>query len=78
MMDQNLGDRAMLSARETTLRAEQDAFLSRQKSARLKRRLLPLAGVVGLIALWALLVYVLKVPPFVAPSPQHRDRQRYR
>ncbi|HUN10836.1 MAG TPA: ABC transporter permease, partial [Rhabdaerophilum sp.] len=30
---------------------------------------LPVAGVVGLIALWAALVYVFKVPPFVAPSP---------
>ena len=59
-----------LPAREAAIQAEHDAFVARQKRARLKRRLLPLAGVVGLIALWALLVYVLKVPPFVAPSPQ--------
>jgi len=52
------------------MRAEQDAFLASLRSARLRRRLLPLAGIVCLVALWALLVYVLKVPPFVAPSPQ--------
>ena len=60
----------MSSTREASIRAEQDAFLASLKSARLRRRLLPLAGVVCLVALWALLVYVLKVPPFVAPSPQ--------
>jgi len=58
------------SSREASIRAEQDAFLAGLKRARLRRRLLPLAGVVCLVALWALLVYVLKVPPFVAPSPQ--------
>ena len=58
------------STREASIRAEQDAFLASLRRARLRRRLLPLAGVVCLVALWALLVYVLKVPPFVAPSPQ--------
>jgi NitT/TauT family transport system permease protein len=33
------------------------------------RRILPVAGIVGFIGFWAALVYVLKVPPFVAPSP---------
>ncbi len=63
-------DLALSPAREAAIKAEQDAFLAHQRSVRLKRRLLPLAGVIGLIALWALLVYGLKVPPFVAPSPQ--------
>lgn len=63
-------DMVMSPAREAAIKAEQDAFLAHQRAIRLKRRLLPLAGVVGLIALWALLVYGLKVPPFVAPSPQ--------
>jgi NitT/TauT family transport system permease protein len=35
-----------------------------------RRRLLPLAGILCVIVVWAALVYVLKVPPFVAPSPQ--------
>jgi NitT/TauT family transport system permease protein len=61
---------ALSSAREAKIRAEHDAFLASLRSARLRSRLLPLAGLVCLIALWALLVYVLKVPPFVAPSPQ--------
>jgi NitT/TauT family transport system permease protein len=63
-------DLALSPARAAAIKAEQDAFLAHQRSVRLKRRLLPLAGVIGLIALWALLVYGLKVPPFVAPSPQ--------
>src|SRR5262249_15080686 len=33
------------------------------------RRALPAAGIAGFIGFWAALVYVLKVPPFVAPSP---------
>ena len=70
MTDPAMSAAVLSPARAAAIRAEQEAFLARQKSARLKRRLLPLAGVVGLIALWALLVYVLKVPPFVAPSPQ--------
>ncbi len=35
-----------------------------------RRRVLPLAGIAALLIIWALLVYVLDVPPFVAPSPQ--------
>jgi NitT/TauT family transport system permease protein len=35
----------------------------------LRRRILPVAGIIGFIGFWAALVYVLKVPPFVAPSP---------
>lgn len=65
-----MSDVALTTAREAGIRAEQDAFAARQRSARLRRRLLPVIGVASLIALWALLVYVLKVPPFVAPSPQ--------
>jgi len=36
---------------------------------RWRRRALPVAGIVGFIAFWAGLVHVLKVPPFIAPSP---------
>lgn len=50
--------------------AEAEArFRAQQARLRLKRRLLPVAGIVGFILFWAALVYGLKVPPFVAPSP---------
>jgi NitT/TauT family transport system permease protein len=44
-------------------------FRAEQTRLRLKRRLLPIAGIVGFILFWATLVYGLHVPPFVAPSP---------
>jgi NitT/TauT family transport system permease protein len=44
-------------------------FRSEQARARRKRRLLPVAGIVGFILFWAALVYGLHVPPFVAPTP---------
>lgn len=34
-----------------------------------RRRLLPVAGLAAFLGLWGALVWVLKVPPFVAPSP---------
>jgi NitT/TauT family transport system permease protein len=34
-----------------------------------RRRLLPVAGIAVALTIWAVLVHVLKVPPFVAPSP---------
>jgi NitT/TauT family transport system permease protein len=34
-----------------------------------RRRLLPAAGIAIALTIWAVLVHVLKVPPFVAPSP---------
>src|SRR5215468_214388 len=47
----------------------QARFRAEQTRLRLKRRLLPIAGIVGFILFWAALVYGLHVPPFVAPSP---------
>lgn len=55
---------------DTGLRAAEAAFQARQRRDSLKRRILPVAGVAGLIATWWALVYLFKVPPFVAPSPQ--------
>ncbi len=52
------------------LRAEQEAFLATQRRERLRRRILPAIGVASFILLWAALVFVFKVPPYVAPSPQ--------
>lgn len=34
-----------------------------------RRRILPIVGVAGFIGFWAALVHLLRVPPFVAPSP---------
>jgi NitT/TauT family transport system permease protein len=50
------------------LAAEAEYRRRRQQEA-WKRRLLPAAGILVAIGIWAALVYVLKVPPFVAPSP---------
>src|SRR5215468_1334497 len=44
-------------------------FRAEQARVRHRRRLLPVAGIVGFILFWAALVYGLHVPPFVAPSP---------
>lgn len=60
----------MAVSRETSRRNEEAAFRATQARERVRRRLLPIAGIAGLILTWAALVYVLKVPPFVAPSPQ--------
>jgi NitT/TauT family transport system permease protein len=44
-------------------------FRAEQARVRRRRRLLPVAGIVGFILFWAAVVYGLHVPPFVAPSP---------
>jgi NitT/TauT family transport system permease protein len=58
------------ASREAGIKAAEAAFRAAERRARMRRRLLPAAGVAALIATWAGLVYLLKVPPFVAPSPQ--------
>ncbi len=57
-------------SREAAIKAAEEAFRAEQAKARLRRRLLPVAGIATLIATWAALVYLFKVPTFVAPSPQ--------
>jgi NitT/TauT family transport system permease protein len=50
--------------------AETEAkFRIDQMRAKLRRRALPVVGIVGFILFWSGLVYGLNVPPFVAPSP---------
>lgn len=51
-------------------RRAEEAYLRQKARETWQRRILPVAGVAGLIGLWAALVHVFKVPPFVAPSPQ--------
>ena len=66
-----VADNAIVSAsREAGIKAAEAAFRAAERRARMRRRLLPALGIAVLIAVWAALVYVLKVPPFVAPSPQ--------
>jgi NitT/TauT family transport system permease protein len=55
----NDGELAHAQARFRTLRIRE----------RWRRRILPVVGIAGFVGFWAALVYVLKVPPFVAPSP---------
>jgi NitT/TauT family transport system permease protein len=61
---------SLLTSREVSIKAAEDAFRAEQRRARMRRRLLPAAGILALIGVWAALVYILKVPTFVAPSPQ--------
>jgi NitT/TauT family transport system permease protein len=50
--------------------AAEAAYRALQRRIQWRRRLLPLAGILCALALWAGLVAFLKVPPFIAPSPQ--------
>lgn len=49
--------------------AAEAEYLKRKRREIWRRRLLPVAGIVSALALWWALVTILKVPPFVAPSP---------
>ena len=49
---------------------EELRFIKDRQRARLRRKIMPFLGVSFVLLLWAALVYWLKVPPFIAPSPQ--------
>ena len=50
--------------------AEAEArFAAEQRRTLWRRRILPVTGILAFIAFWAALVYIMKVPPFIAPSP---------
>ena len=50
--------------------AEAEArFAADQRRTLWRRRILPVTGIVGFVAFWAALVYLLQVPAFIAPSP---------
>lgn len=68
-MSAALHDGAALHARDAGIRAEEEAFRLGLKRAAMRRRVLPAIGILAMIFTWAALVYVLKVPTFVAPSP---------
>ena len=50
--------------------ADEAAYRAAKRRLQWRRRMMPLAGVVGVLVVWAVLVYGLEVPPFIAPSPQ--------
>ena len=49
--------------------AAEAEFLRRKQREIWRRRLLPAAGILCALCVWAGLVHILKVPPFIAPSP---------
>lgn len=49
--------------------AAEAAYHRRQRYETWRRRLLPAVGLSGALIVWAALVYVFNVPPFIAPSP---------
>jgi NitT/TauT family transport system permease protein len=49
--------------------AAEAAYRRRRRYQTWRRRLLPAAGLMGALIVWAALVYVFNVPPFIAPSP---------
>ena len=46
------------------------AYHASRRRLQWRRRLMPVAGVLGVLVVWAALVYGLEVPPYVAPSPR--------
>lgn len=62
-------DTIRFEARAAAVAAAEALYRRGLARTRLKRRVLPALGIAALIGVWALLVYVLKVPTFVAPSP---------
>jgi NitT/TauT family transport system permease protein len=60
----------VLTAPTEDVSAAEAEFHAAKRWLEWRRRLLPLGGIVAMLLVWALLVYVFEVPPFVAPSPQ--------
>lgn len=57
-----------ISQNESVADAE-EGFRTARRRAQLRRRVLPLVGIGVFLGIWAALVFLFKVPPFVAPSP---------
>jgi NitT/TauT family transport system permease protein len=57
-----------ISQNESVADAEA-GFRAARRRAQLRRRILPLVGIGIFLGIWAALVFLFKVPPFVAPSP---------
>jgi NitT/TauT family transport system permease protein len=65
-----LDNAPLLTSREVSIKAAEQTYRVAQSRARMRRRALPALGILTLIGVWAALVYIFKVPTFVAPSPQ--------
>ncbi|HVR49464.1 MAG TPA: ABC transporter permease [Pseudorhodoferax sp.] len=48
---------------------EYQAWAAARRSRLLRRRLLPALGILGLLGLWAAVIEIFKIQPFIAPSP---------
>ena len=58
------------SIEDPALAAAEAQYFAAKRARAWRRRTMPAVGVVTLIAVWFALVEILKVKPFIAPSPQ--------
>jgi NitT/TauT family transport system permease protein len=65
-----LDNAAIPASREANIKAAEATYRAAQSRARMRARLLPAVGIASLLAAWAAVVYIFKIPTFVAPSPQ--------
>lgn len=63
-------DASQGSAVDLTHDEQARAWLREQSRQQWRRRTLPTLGIVGMLALWWVLVHGLSVKPFIAPSPE--------
>ncbi len=57
-------------ANDPGLREAEEAHRRARQRTAWRRRILPVSGIAFMLLVWAALVYLLEVPPFIAPSPQ--------
>lgn len=69
-MTVTLDNASLLTSREVSIKAAEATYRAAQSRARMRSRLLPAIGIMSLLGAWAAVVYILKIPTFVAPSPQ--------
>jgi NitT/TauT family transport system permease protein len=65
-----LDNAAIPTSREANIKAAEATYRAAQSRARMRSRVLPAVGILSLLGAWAAVVYILKIPTFVAPSPQ--------
>jgi NitT/TauT family transport system permease protein len=65
-----LDNAAIPTPREASIKAAEATYRAAQSRARMRARILPAIGILSLLGAWAAVVYILKIPTFVAPSPQ--------
>ena len=58
-----------LAGADPGLAAAEEAYRQSHRRQIWRRRLLPVAGIAGAIALWAFVIWFFDVKPFIAPSP---------